>query len=91
MAADLPDTIRVKATSVKRAVRRLALKRETAEADPSRWPEVTASVQATLAHWAHADTWRLRRKALGAAGLLSDQVEPEATARDLRKGKEEKE
>lgn len=87
----LPDCVRVKSTSVKRAIRRLALKRKAAEADPARWPDVSASVQATFAHWSFADTWRLKGVALQKSGLFAQQVEPEFAARPLRKGIEIKE
>lgn len=78
----LPEQLRVKATSVNRAIARFTRLRLAAERDPGLWPEVTASIRSTFAHWDHGDTWRLKAKALDKAGLLTPF---EAPAWELRR------
>lgn len=78
----LPDHIRLRRTSVRRAIVRFTRLRTLAEADPSLWPQVTASIRSTFAHWAFGDTWRVRAVALHEAGLLHADA-----ARELRREK----
>jgi hypothetical protein len=67
----LPGQVRVKRSSVNRAVARLQGLAAAAANDPARKPLLTASLRATFAHWAHGDTYRLREKTLRDLGLLA--------------------
>ncbi len=73
----LPGETRVVRSSVVRAKARLARLVAAAREEPARWPEVTASLRATFAHWAHGDTWRLRTATLRELGLHVDAPPPE--------------
>jgi retron-type reverse transcriptase len=62
----LPRIVRVKRSSVGRAERRLrGMLRH--DGDPRR---VMASLRSSMAHWAHADGWRLTERVLRRLGLL---------------------
>lgn len=66
----LPDHARVRRTTVGRAERRLALKRDQVAAgtlDPDAFRD---SLRSTFAHFAHTDDWRLRERFLRRLGLL---------------------
>jgi hypothetical protein len=69
-----PGLVRVKAVPVRRAIRRLRELVRQARRDPARWPLAIASLQATLAHWRHADTWRLRTGLLRDLDLYHDPI-----------------
>ena len=66
----LPDELRVKPATVRRAERRLRRKLDAARADPAELEAFLLSLRATFAHWSHADTWRLRQRLLRELGLL---------------------
>lgn len=63
----LPDAIRVRASSVRRARGKLALR--AAAGDPGAFGR---TLQSIFAHWAHANSYRLRGKVLRELGLLQD-------------------
>jgi hypothetical protein len=63
----LPEETRVKRASAERAKRKLA--RLLGEGDPARF---AACLRSVFAHWAHADTYRLRTQVLRDLGLLAD-------------------
>jgi len=67
----LPHELRVKRSTVKRAIVRLQRLAGDAERDPSLRPRLSASLRATLAHWKHGDTFRLRTKVLRELGFLA--------------------
>ncbi|MBN1608248.1 MAG: RNA-directed DNA polymerase [Polyangiaceae bacterium] len=66
----LPDSVRVRRSTVARAEKRLARKLAAARDDRSLWPAFFDSLRATFAHWDHADSWRLRERTLRRLGLL---------------------
>lgn len=68
----LPDCVRVRATTVKRACARLKPLVANARKDPAAIEPLLASLRSTFAHWGHADTWQLRRKVLRELDLLEE-------------------
>lgn len=66
----LPDHVRVRHSSVARALRRLRWRLR--RGDGARAPEFGEALRAVFAHWRHADSWRLRDHALRALGLHPD-------------------
>jgi len=67
-----PGLVRVKAVTVRRAVRRLEALQAQAHRSPEAHALFWASLQATLAHFQHADSWRLRTSLLRRLGLLHE-------------------
>jgi hypothetical protein len=77
----LPKCIHVRQTGVRRAKRRLKDKLGRIASVDDRLALVD-SVRSTFAHWAHADSWRLREQTLRELGLhvtQSDDVAPRGT------------
>ena len=70
----LPDTVRVRRTSVARAERRLAELADAVAAGRAPREALTRSLRATFAHWKHADSWRLRTRTLRRLSLLHAEV-----------------
>lgn len=66
----MPDHVRVRRTSVNRAMRRMRWQRAHG-ADLSD-PTFRAGLRAVFAHWSHADSWRLRDRVLRKLGLHAD-------------------
>jgi hypothetical protein len=85
----LPGQVRVKRTSVNRATARLASKLAAARAEPALWAAFLASLRSTFAHWAHADTFRLRAQVLAELGLLAGEIETSLIAPDQEKDSKE--
>lgn len=67
------DHVRVRATAVARARRRLRWQLRCAGGDPR---AVLPNLRAVFGHWGHADTWRLREQTLRELGLLADDDAP---------------
>lgn len=86
-----PNRVRIRRTSVRRALCRLKEKSRVYFAHPSGAAQdsLVASLRATFAHWAHADSWRLREKVLRELGLHVDDPagweEAETEGADERK------
>ena len=68
----LPDHVRIKATSARRAESRLRRKLTAAQTDRTKLQAFLQSLRSTFAHWGYADTWRLRQRLLEDLGLLAD-------------------
>jgi hypothetical protein len=64
------DHVRVRRSSVARAMRRLRWRMRGGE--DLRTPAFRESLRAVFAHWEHADSWRLRERALHELGLHVD-------------------
>lgn len=60
-------TVRVRATTVHRAVRRLRWRMHQGETLAN--ADFRAALRSVFGHWSHADSWRLREKTLHALGL----------------------
>ena len=73
----LPDHVRVRRTTVARAEQRLALLTAGVRAGQIPQEALTQSLRSTFAHWAHADTWRLRERTLRRLGLFYDAATPD--------------
>jgi Reverse transcriptase (RNA-dependent DNA polymerase) len=73
----LPDHIRVRRSTVRRAEARLREKLAEARRDPAAWPAFFDSLRATFAHWDHAHTWRLRERTLARLGILACELQEE--------------
>jgi hypothetical protein len=71
----LPNELRVKRSSVRRAKKRLAERLAIGRADRDEMPAFTASLQATFAHWKHGTTYRLREATLRELGVLEGEDE----------------
>lgn len=69
----LPNEIRVRRSTVRRAEARLRERLDAARRDPRCWPMFFDSLRATFAHWAHADSWRLRSRTLARLGLAAEE------------------
>lgn len=67
-----PGLVRVKSVAVKRALHRLESLKEQASSSPEAQARFWASLQATLAHFKHADSWRLRTQVLRRLGVLDE-------------------
>lgn len=63
----MTDHVRVRRSSVGRAMRRLRWRAE--QGGDLSDPEFREGLRAVFAHWRHADTWRLRDRTLWALGL----------------------
>lgn len=72
----LPDRVRVKRSTVRRARQRLTALARSAYADPRELPKLLASLRSTLAHFAHADSWLLRKNLLQELDLLDEPRAP---------------
>jgi RNA-directed DNA polymerase len=83
----LPDSVRVRRSTVARAEKRLAEKLAAARADRNLWPAFFDSLRATFAHWDHADSWRLRERTLRRLGLLLEDGDEGARYSKRERGK----
>jgi len=72
----MPTELRLVRSSVNRARRRLREKLAAARAEPALWPSFMACLRSTFAHWAHADSYRLREATLRDLGLLYPDAPP---------------
>ena len=63
-------------SSANRARRPLAEKLAAAPATRALWPSFMACLRSTFAHWAHADSYRLRQATLRDLGLLYPDAPP---------------
>lgn len=68
----LPDHVRVRRSTVRRAERRLRGELHTAGADLL---TVQAGLRSVFAHWDHADAWHLKTRTLRRLGLLYEPGE----------------
>ena len=73
----LPEEIRVRRTTVVRALRRLTALSTVHRGSPEQTEALLRSLRATLAHWEHADSYRLRTQLLTKMELLYDSSKPD--------------
>jgi len=71
-----PTHRRLRRTSVRRFVRRLRRQREAYRRGELALEEMSLSVQSWIAHAAHGDTWRLRRRIFGDYPIGAPAVSP---------------
>lgn len=69
----LPDCVRVKGRTVRRARARLARKLVETRRGEREWDWFLACLRSTFGHWGHADTFRLRTQTLRALELLYEE------------------
>jgi hypothetical protein len=74
----LPDEVRVRRTSVRRAKARLGDELAAARRDPTLQRDFAASLRSTFAHWQHGTTYRLRTQLLRELEVLSDDGDEHA-------------
>lgn len=74
----LPDTIRVRRTSVARAEKRLQELAAQVRTGQAPMDTLTQSLRSTFAHWQHGNTWQLRERTLCRLGLHWPPDDPHA-------------